>query len=238
MSRSGAEVLCGRLEALGATHVFGLPGTQNVPLFEALRRSRLRTVLATSELAASFMANGYARASGRVGVLFTIPGPGFTFSLPGLAEARLDSAPLLHVVGRPAEAPGRRFQHQAIPQRAMIEPLVKRVVEVEDPEMLVAALDDAWRTALAGEPGPVVLHVGTGVMEAELDENGGGPELGGEVPAPREWRAELVSRVEGARRPLLLLGQGAAGAADRVVELAERIGAPVASTPSGRGVVP
>lgn len=238
MSRpaSGAEVLCRTLEGLGARCVFGLPGTQNVELFEALRRSRLRTVLATHELAASFMANGYARASGEVGVLFTIPGPGFTYALTGLAEARLDSAPLLHVVGQPAQGPGRRFQHQAIDQAAVLEPLVKRVVDVERVESLAGAVAEAWRTALAGEPGPVALHLAPGVMGAEVNAAPPTHESTEDIPA-EGWRATLAQRVRDTRRPLLLVGQGAAGAAKVVRDIAESLGAPVASTPSGRGVL-
>ena len=95
--RTGAERICAVLEGLGVRTVFGLPGTQNVPLYEGLRLSGLRTVLATDELAAAMMAGGYFRASGRVAALFTIPGPGFVYALAGLAEARHDSAALIHV---------------------------------------------------------------------------------------------------------------------------------------------
>ena len=77
----GADLLCKSLESLGVEHVFGVPGTQNILLYEAIQRSKLRSVLATHELAASFMANGYYRASGRVAPLVTIPGPGFTYAL-------------------------------------------------------------------------------------------------------------------------------------------------------------
>ena len=84
-------------ERLGVTHVFGLPGTQTVPLFEALRRSQLKTVVPGSELTAAFMAGAFYRAAGRPALLVTIPGPGFAFALPGLAEAKLDSAALIHL---------------------------------------------------------------------------------------------------------------------------------------------
>ena len=127
---TGGERLCRVLEDLGVDTVFGLPGTQNVDLFEALRTSWLRTVVPTHQVAASFMANGYARAAGRPGVLVTIPGPGFTYALTGLAEAFLDSVPLLHILGRPARGPGRRFQLQALDQRAAVAPFVKGVFDV------------------------------------------------------------------------------------------------------------
>jgi acetolactate synthase I/II/III large subunit len=238
-STTGGELLCRTLEALGARCVFGLPGTQNVELFEALRRSRLRTVLATSELAASFMANGWARASGEPGVLFTIPGPGFTWALPGLAEARLDSAPVLHVVGQPARGPGRRFQHQAIAQAEMAAPLVKRVVPVERVEELEAAVVLAWDATLEGEPGPVVLHLGPDVISGSVEPAERLPRaVAGDGAVPQQWPRLLRERVAAARRPLLLVGQGAADSAAAVRALAESLPAPVASTPSGRGVVP
>src|SRR5690606_39448510 len=100
------------LEAAGVEHVFGVPGTQTVELFEAIRRSSLRVTLPTHELAGAFMAGGYARAARGVGVLLTIGGPGFTYALPGLAEASLDSVGLLHLVSAPATSPGNRFQLQ------------------------------------------------------------------------------------------------------------------------------
>lgn len=95
---NGAERLCAALHALGVECAFGLPGTQNIALYEALRRSRIRSVVPTHELAGSFMANGYYRASGRIAALVTIPGPGFAYAVPGLAEARHDSAAVLHIV--------------------------------------------------------------------------------------------------------------------------------------------
>src|SRR4051794_19845534 len=99
--KSGAAQLCSVLALRGVTHAFGVPGTQNVALFDALRESRIHSVLTTSELAAGFMAIGYYRASGRLAPLVTIPGPGFTWALTPIAEARQDSVALLHLVGRP-----------------------------------------------------------------------------------------------------------------------------------------
>ena len=108
-----SQVTCDTLRSLGVECVFGVPGTQTVELFDALRTSGIRTILSTHELAASFMANGYYRASGKVGVIATIPGPGFTYALTGLAEASLDSAALLHLVG-PLRASSARAERAAI----------------------------------------------------------------------------------------------------------------------------
>ena len=113
---NGAELICQSLRALGVSHVFGLPGTQNVPLYEALRTSRIRSVVASDEGAAAFMAAGYARASGRVAVLTTIPGPGFVYALAGIVEAHHDSAPLLWLTLR-QEDNGRAMITDALTRR-------------------------------------------------------------------------------------------------------------------------
>src|ERR1700704_4685410 len=95
--QTGASRMVEALQQGGVRCVFGLPGTQMLELFEALRQSGLRTVIATNELAAAFMAGGWARVTGTAGILVTISGPGFTWALTGIAEARLDSVPLIHI---------------------------------------------------------------------------------------------------------------------------------------------
>ena len=127
---NGAELLCNRLESLGVRHVFGIPGTQSVVLYDALQRSNIRSVLSTHELSASFMANGYYRASGKIAPLVTIPGPGFTYALTGLAEALHDSAALLHIVGLPAGKSGKKYVFQALDQEVVAGPLVKGVYSI------------------------------------------------------------------------------------------------------------
>lgn len=245
----GAELLTATLECLGVEHVFGLPGTQNVALFEALRRSRLQTVVASHELGASFMANGYARASGRPGVLVTIPGPGFTYALTGLAEARLDSAPIVHIVGRPATSPGQRFQLQAIDQATMAGAIAKAVLVAGHAGEIPAALVEAHRLAISGEPGPVVLEVAAealtghgGSEHVGLEPGGSGPVAPGppiEVAAPPRDAVEAIAAlVAAAPRIVIYAGQGTAGDPAALLRLAETLGAAVATTTSARGVVP
>ncbi len=236
--RSGNEVVCAALEQLGVEHVFGLPGTQNVALFDALRRSSLRTIVPTHELAASFMAGAYARISGRPGVLVTIPGPGFTYAITGLAEARLDSAPVVHLVGAPAQGPGRAFNLQAIDQRRIVEPLVKRVIEVGSVEQVAAAVAEAYALALADEPGPVVVQLAAEALSGNVPFERHATQPRSPGLADPEAVARVAARLRDARRVALFAGQGAREAAEEVRRLAERIGALVATTPSGRGTLP
>jgi acetolactate synthase I/II/III large subunit len=230
----GSERLCRALEELSVDTVFGLPGSQNVALFDALRTSRIRTVVATNELAAAFMANGYARASGRPGVLVTIPGPGFTYSLTGLAEAYLDSTPLLHILGQPPSAPDRRFQLQALDQRSILAPLVKQVLDVPKADRIEEILVEAHVLCTAGEPGPVVVHV-----PVDLAAEAGAPKpvpLPPPAPATASLR-DLERRLAEARRPLFYVGQGAAGAAGELRALVEALRIPIVTTTSARGIL-
>lgn len=229
MSLDTSKSMLSALHAAGVTHTFGLPGHQNIDLFEALRTSSLHTVVASHELSASFMANGYNRASGKVALLATIPGPGFTYALTGLAEAWLDSAALIQLTMSPCREPGSEFQLQAIDQVAMAAPVVKAIIEMGPAPDVSALAHQAVELALGDEPGPVLVHT-----EAE-SSIGPSQELTDECHSQLDEIAQLVSK---SGRIVMLVGQGAAGAADAVVELAERLGAAVVSTTSGRGVVP
>ncbi|MBL8694728.1 MAG: thiamine pyrophosphate-binding protein [Planctomycetes bacterium] len=237
---SGASAFCAHLARLGVRTVFGVPGTQNVEICEALRRSEVRFVSATHELAAGFMANGFYRASGRVGALLTIPGPGFLYALPAIGEARLDSVAMLHIVGKASESPTPRFQLQDLDQRAIVAPLVKQVFDVEHALELGRVLQEAHETATRGEPGPVTVQISRGAMrEMELPppDRPAQPLL---TPIPGDFRKyeEVFRFLQSARRVLLFVGQGMQGASEPTQHLAEWLQAPVLATTSGRGVIP
>ncbi|TFG47312.1 MAG: thiamine pyrophosphate-binding protein, partial [Gemmatimonadales bacterium] len=235
--KTGADGVCSVLEGLGVRTVFGLPGTQNVSLFEGLRQSALRTVLTTDELAATFMAGGYFRASGRVAGVFAIPGPGLAYAVAGLAEARHDSAALLLITGVPASGPGRHFQLQRMDQAGMAAPVVKGCFRVDTSAQIEEIIGVAHGTALSGEPGPVVVEISDAALVARWDGTVA-PASSRVLPAPSQADLDQVlDRFRRALRPLLLVGQGAAGAAEAAGLLAEHFGAPVLTTLSGRGIV-
>lgn len=231
---AAGRILCRTLEAHGSNVVFGVPGTQTVPLFEALRASGLRTILATSELGAGFAALGWARMSRRAGIVSTIPGPGLLVGLAALAEARHDSVPLVVLTGIPAS--GHRYPLQALDQAALAAPAVKAVLRADRAAGVAGVVARALDLAVAGEPGPVLVELPLG----ELDDLVPG---GAQSPAPRATpddadAAAIAARLASARCPLFLAGLGCAGAPELLVRLAERHLAPVATTISGRGVIP
>jgi len=236
---SGAAALCETLGALGVDTVFGLPGTQTIWFYEALRTSRLRTVVTTHELAATFMAIGYYRSSGRVAAVSTIPGPGFTYALTGISEARFDSAALLLIVVKPRLSRGNRFRFQDIDQAAVAAPLAKAFVRIETIGELVPRLRHAYVTATAGEPGPVVVEIQAEVLEATIAaETIGRAAAVAPQPLSEPDLTAIRQVLEAGGRRVLLVGQGAAGGAADVVRLAEQLGALVVATSSGRGIVP
>jgi acetolactate synthase I/II/III large subunit len=232
---TGADCLVAALQAGGARAVFGIPGTQTVPLFEALRRSSLRTVLTTSELAAGFMAGGWARVTGTPGVLMTIPGPGFTWALTGLAEAWLDSVPLLHITGAPPETPGRRFRQQELDQTAISGPMVKAVLQARTAGDLTGLAREGLRLACAGEPGPVVLQCSMAALTGEAS-------VGDAAQEPASQRAadlsQLRQRLAAARRPVVFAGQGVVHCRSRFTRWATALGAPIVTTAAARGALP
>lgn len=234
--KTGAAQLCAVLAEHGIRHVFGVPGSQNIALYDALRQSSVHSVLTTNELAAGFMANGYYRASGQLAPLFTIPGPGFTWALTPIAEALQDSVGLLHLVGRTPGTDHRRYL-QAIDQRAVVTPLCKGTFRIDVASDVAPQLEKAIALALGGEPGPVVVESLQCALESPVEP---GPHRdGNRTDAIAEADAgDVISALARAKHPLIFAGQGAFGAAERVRELAELLKAPVASTASGRGALP
>jgi len=217
--------------------VFGLPGTQTVELFDALRLRGLRTFTATNELNAAFMAGGWARVTGQPGILLTISGPGFTWALSGIAEARLDSIPLVHIVGSPPVDPlPRMFRQQELPQLDIARPLYKSIIDADAYTDLADPILEAMGQATSDGPGPVLVQVTS--MALQLQRSLPSQIVNSRIATPpRDEMSDFVGRVAGARRPIFFVGPGAIHAADPLRKLAERLRIPVVTTPSARGAI-
>ncbi|HEY1952498.1 MAG TPA: thiamine pyrophosphate-binding protein [Gemmatimonadaceae bacterium] len=236
--QSGAERIIEVLTGAGVKYVFGLPGTQTLALFEALRKSPLQTILTTSELTAGFMAGGLARVTGKPGVIVTIPGPGFMWALPGVAEALLDSVPLVHISGSPIDEPvGRTARQQELLQAAIAAPLVKAVVDAGQYADPGEATREALRLSRTGEPGPVLLHVSSATMANAFEQSDRRPTPPTQT-AGRSAFTEVIARLRSARRPIFIFGQGANPHSRVVRRIVERVNAPLLVTPSARGLLP
>ncbi len=253
MKRTGASLVAQALEDEGIPFTFGIPGTHNIELYDALSESgTVRPVLVTDEQSASFMADGLWRASGQLGCVNVVPGAGLTHALSGIAEAYMDNVPLLVLGCGIRRDSGRAFQLHDIDQQALVRPVVKATYLVEKTTDLHGVIGDACRVAREGVPGPVFVEVPANLYMVSEEVEGGyrersvvvGSEMDspGRVPDAAEVAAADMAAVaeilRNARRPLLYLGVGAARAASRLVELADRLESPVSTTFQGKGVFP
>lgn len=233
------EALVAGLKERGTTCVFGIPGVHTVELYRGLAASGIRHVTPRHEQGAGFMADGYARVSGKPGVAFVITGPGLTNTLTPMAQARADSVPVLVVSGVNASASlgkGLGHLHELPDQHALARTVAKVSAHVAGPEDLDGALNQAFAALSSGRPAPVHIQVPLDVAGQAQAEAGGRPAE--RVPPSRD--AELqqaAAMLDAAGRVVILAGGGAKRAADALRVLAERLDAPVIQTANARGVL-
>ena len=233
------QALVAGLRARGVDTVFGIPGVHTIELYRGLAGSGLRHVTPRHEAGAGFMADGYARATGRPGVAFVITGPGLTNVLTPMAQARAESVPMLVVSGvNPVATFGRGhgYLHELPDQRELAAGVALRAMRVERAEDVGPALDAAWEVFGGGRPGPVQIEVPRDVMGLPgLVVAPVPPEAS---PAAEEAEiAAAAARLDAAARVVIVAGGGAARAGAALARLAERLDAPVVLTVNGRGLL-
>lgn len=242
--RTGAAALVEALRGLDVEIVFGLPGVHNLAVWESAAAAGIRIVGVRHEQAAVYAADGYARATGRLGVAVVTTGPGAANTLGATGEAMASGAPLLVVatdIPTTLRRPGvyRGVLHETRDQAAMFAPVSKAATTVAAAADLHGDVLLAGRDALRAPTGPVYLGVPTDLLAAPAGDR---RQVAAEPPVDRPGvdLAAALALIERAQRPLLWVGGGAlrAGAGDAVGLLAERLAAPVLTTYSGRGVLP
>src|SRR3954466_13257663 len=238
---SGAQIICRTLQEEGVDLLFGYPGGAIMPFYHALPEfPELRHVLVRHEQAGAHAADGYARASGRVGVCVATSGPGATNLVTGLATAQMDSVPLVAITGQVGRPAMGKDSFQETNVMGMTLPFTKHSFLVEDPDELYPTMRRAFEIARSGRPGPGLVDVPKDVQFAACNDNGyrrlrevpqavAGPSL--------EAAAVLLKK---AKRPLILAGHGVtlSGAEMELRLLAERTGTPVVTTLLGISAFP
>ena len=242
MNITGAALIMRLLERQGIDVIAGIPGGANLPLYDALRASGIRHVLARHEQGAGFIAHGIARVTGRAAVCFGTSGPGATNLLTAIADAKLDSIPLIAVTGQVPRAMIGTDAFHEIDTYGLTIPITKHNYLVRSAAELLEVIPDAFRVATSGRPGPVVVDVPKDV-QSETVELDALPAPGTADPPPRGRAADLAhaaALINNARRPLLLVGSGviAAAASGGLRQLAETASVPVAATLLGLGAMP
>jgi acetolactate synthase-1/2/3 large subunit len=234
------EALVHLLESYDVDTVFGIPGVHTIELYRGLAASKIRHITPRHEQGAGFMADGYARATGKPGVAFVITGPGVTNTLTAMGQARADSIPMLVISGvnqRESLGKGMGFLHELPNQRAMLQTVAMFSHRIEKADELPIVLARAFALFASRRPGPVHIEIPLDIMALPLQD---AERLPSDAPIPHasaETMAELTRLCLAAERPAILIGGGAREAADSLKNLAEKLDAPVVSTTNGRGIL-
>jgi acetolactate synthase-1/2/3 large subunit len=245
LAQTGATILWECLQREGVEVVFGYPGGAILPAYDALDHSTVRHVLARHEQGAAHMADGYARASGRVGVVLCTSGPGATNLVTGLATAMMDSVPLVAITGQVSSGLLGSDAFQEVDVTGVTLPITKHNYLVQRPEQIAPAIREAFALARSGRPGPVLVDITKDAQqnttEWEYDTSpvrmrGYRPDYS-PSPADLQRAAEMI---KSAKRPVILAGRGVlmSGTWDDLREFAERTNTPVAMTLLGLGGFP
>lgn len=244
VTRTGGEWVVEALRAEGVRHAFGIPGIHNLAIYDALlRQVDITHVVARHEAGAGFMADGYARATGRPGVVLVTTGPGLTYALTPLVEAYAGSQPLLLVASDIPSAligQGVGALHEVPNQIDCLRPVCRWAETLGAGRDIPGAVQGAFHLFRTGRPGPIALSIPTDLLTARVEAQLTPPGQGRRPPCDVRLLEAAAGHLRGARRPLLIAGGGvvAAEAGGELLALARRLGAPVITTVMGRGTLP
>ncbi len=244
MQITGAEAVMRTLEALGVDTVFGYPGGAILPAYDPLIDAEFTHVLVRHEQGAVHMAEGYAHATGKVGVCIVTSGPAATNLVTGLADANMDSIPVLAITGQVATTAIGSDAFQEADVTGITMPITKHNELVHSPERIAGAIKEAFHVARTGRPGPVLVDLPKDVLNAtfewewddEVDLPGYRPTVRGHGKMIRE----ALDLIASAERPVIYAGGGLvrAGAAEELYRFATRLELPVVTTLMARGIFP
>jgi acetolactate synthase I/II/III large subunit len=241
---TGGQAVWETLVRLGVTHVFGYPGGAILPTYDAMPESGITHVLARHEQGAAHMADGFARATGRVGVAMATSGPGATNLVTGIATAMMDGSPLVCITGQVGSSVLGSDAFQEVDITGITMPVTKHNFLVTDPSRVAPSLVRAFEIATAGRPGPVLVDITKDAQMGACEPTALAPSGDKARPAlppvdPARYD-EARALIAAARKPVILAGHGvvSAGATRALRTLAERAGIPVATTLLGIGAFP
>jgi acetolactate synthase I/II/III large subunit len=242
--QTGAEALIRCLEREGVEYVFGLSGGAAMPIFDALVDSKIKLILVRHEQGATHMADGYARATGKPGVVLVTSGPGATNTVTGMLTALMDSVPMIVLTGQTISPMLGKDAFQEADVTGITYPVVKHSYLVKNPNDIPRIAREAFYLATSGRPGPVLIDLPKDITSGPctapfVDEvDLPGYSIPGHAdPSDLKKTAALLAR---SRRPVLYVGHGAviSGAGPAILELAEKLQAPIVNTLLGKGAVP
>jgi acetolactate synthase I/II/III large subunit len=243
--KTGAEIIWKCLEREGVKHVFGYPGGAILPAYDALQHSSIHHVLVRHEQGATHMADGYARASGGVGVAIATSGPGATNMVTGIATAMMDSSPIVCITGQVGSKLIGSDAFQETDITGITLPITKHNYLVTHADQVVRTIREAFYIAKSGRPGPVLIDVTKDAQQSscEFDWEAAAPQLPGYRPdlsPTTDEYEQAMELIHQAKRPVVLAGHGilVSGAGGELLQFAERAQIPVALTLLGLGAFP
>lgn len=242
--RSGAEVLVDVLHQEGVEYIFGYPGGAAIPLFDALVDSPIKHVLNRHEQGATHMADGFARATGRPGVVLVTSGPGATNTITGILTAHMDSIPMIIITGQAATFALGLDAFQEADVSGISFPIVKHSYLIKNAGDIPRIVREAFYLAQTGRPGPVLIDIPKDISAKKIEANYNEEFHLPGYSVPKEGKTEKVERaaqlLTRAGKPVLLVGHGAviSGAEKAVRYLAEKLQIPVSNTLLGKGCFP
>lgn len=241
---TGGEAVVEALEALGVRHVFGIVSVHNIPIYDAIaRRASITPINMRHEQGAVHAADGYARATGRLGVAITSTGPGAANAMGGLFEAHFASSRVLMVTGQVESmyyGKGKGFLHEAERQLDMLRTVCRRAETVRRTEDVVAVIGQVATDVCTGRPRPGAVEIPVDLQHATAEPAAPSFDAPAQVPPDDKPLEEAAALLRSAARPLIWAGGGvvSGGAWEELAALAERLGAPVVTSTEGRGAIP
>lgn len=245
VTKTGAQAVIDGLQQQGVEYIFGYPGGANMPIFDALLDSPIKLILVRHEQGATHMADGYARATGKAGVVLVTSGPGATNTITGIMTANMDSVPMVVLCGQTITPNLGLDAFQEADVSGISFPVVKHSYLVKDPNDIPRMIREAFHLAETGRPGPVLIDIPKDVSSGDMTHDLANEEMdlpGYTIPAKGdpEVLAKTAELIKQAKKPVLLVGHGAMiSHAEKILKVfAERLKLPITTTLLGKGAFP
>jgi len=241
-SISGGEAIIASVIENNADTIFGIPGAQIYPLFDGIFKSKVNLITPRHEQTAAYMAMGYAKSTGKTGVFSVVPGPGILNTTAALCTAMGNCTPLVALTGQVPTSfvgKGRGHLHELTDQSGTLRTLIKEAISIDNPQNTSRQVNEAFRLAQSGRPGPVSVEMCWDTManisDFAIDEPIYPRELDESIDL--DSINDAVKLLVSAKKPMIMCGSGALDAAEEVLALAQLFNAPVSAFRSGRGIV-
>ncbi len=241
MKLRGSKLVARALADEGVKFTFGIPGTHNIELYDAIdEEPGVEAILVTSEVAGAFMGDGVSRSSDQVGVLNVVPGAGVTHSMSGIAEAFMDQVPLVVLACGIRLDTGASYQLHDVDQIAILRPVTKAAMRIETASEIYPTIRRAFQIARRAPAGPVAVEIPANFMmlTQDVDAPSWEPEPEPEQGCDKDLVERAARLLGDAKHPAIYIGAGAVKGRHELISLAEQLGAPVVTTFQGKGVFP